>query len=54
MRYSEYGIIYEADLHSTTSRAKVLVLTLGEKRHATVTLAERLMVTDMEVILSGT
>lgn len=30
------------------------VLTLGEKRHATVTLAERLIVTDIEVIRNGT
>lgn len=30
------------------------VLTLGEKRHATVTLADRLMVTDIEVIRNGT
>lgn len=31
-----------------------VVLTLGEKRQATVTLAERLMVTDIEVIRRGT
>jgi hypothetical protein len=29
------------------------LLTLGENRHATVTLADRLMVTDMVVILRG-
>lgn len=32
----------------------LLLLTLGEKRHATVTLADRLIVTDIDVILSGT
>lgn len=29
-------------------------LTFGEKRHATVTLADKLIVTDIDVIRSGT
>lgn len=33
---------------------KNLFVTLGEKRQATVTLADKLMVTDMLVILSAT
>jgi hypothetical protein len=30
------------------------LLTFGENKHATVTLADKLMVTDIDVILNGT